>query len=316
MGMLKRAWTFVSTRQRKGARVTLLLFAALSALAVWKPAWPWFPIGLLFLLLLALCVAIAPVRRRFFPGHPVASWALLVAMSWVFVIHSYYVELRRQRSERLELLGVQLPSTPARGLIVGVDDSVDVRLEPASDPTIRWRLGLALTADGKLTVTEMHGLDALQQQERLESPISSVAHWLGIRRRDWPHVWGAELSGRSPQVLLSPEHRFSFLRDDGKPVIVWNRVRLALLQHENGDPATEVRNRRLLERLRNGVRVSELPWGTLPDSLVAAQLALILVSQPREKLEWTDPFGLLPRWGFRLTSAESVFPLLERGDSL
>jgi hypothetical protein len=314
--MLKRAWAFASQRERKGARITLLLVVALAALAVWKPTWQWFPIGLLCLLLLALTVAIAPIRRRLFPGHPVTPWSLLVATSWLFVIHSYYVELRRQRSERLELLGVQLPSTPARGLIVGVDDSVDVRLEPASDPTIRWRLGLALTADGKLAVTEMRGVDALQQQERLESPVSSLAHWLGIRRREWPHVWGAELSGRSPQVLLSPEHRFSFLRDDGKPVIVWNRVRLALLQRENGDPATEVRNRRLLERLRRGVRVSELSWGTLPDSLVAAQLALILVSQPREKLEWTDPFGLLPRWGFRLTSAESAFPLLERGDSL
>jgi cell division protein FtsW (lipid II flippase) len=314
--MLKRAWAFVSERQRKGARTTLLLCAALAALAVWKPTWQWFPIGLLCLLLLALCVAIAPVRRRFFPGHPVTPWSLLVVTSWLFVIHSYYVELRRQRSERLELLGVQLPSPQARALTVGVDDSVDVRLERASDPTIRWRLALALTPDGKLAVREIRGIDALQQQEKLSSPTSRFFNWLGTRRREWPHVWGAELSGRSPQARLSPEHRFSFQSVDGKPVIGWNRVRLSLLQRENGDPAIEVRNRRLLERLRRGVRISELKWPSFPDSLLASQFALILVSQPREKMGWTDPFGLLPGWEFRITSSESPLPIVERGDSL
>jgi hypothetical protein len=314
--MLKRAWEFVSGRQQRGARITVLLLVALAALAVWKPTWQWFPIGLLCLLLLALCVAIAPVRRRFFPGHAVASWSLLVLASWLFVVHSYYVELRRQRSERLELLGVQLPSTPTRLVTVGVDDSVDVRLERGSDPTIRWRLALALTADGKLAVKEMRGIDALQQQEKLSSPATRLLTWLGIRRREWPHVWGAELSERSPQFRISSEHRFSFARVDGKPVLVWNRARLPLLQRENGDPATQVRNRRLLEKLRGGVRIAELPWPSLPDSLLASQLALVLVSQPRERLGWTDPFGLLPRWAFRVTSAESTLPIVERGDSL
>ena len=314
--MLKRAWAFVSDRQRKGARITLLLFVALAGLAVWKPTWQWFPIGLLCLLLLALCVAIPALRRRFFPGHAVVSWCLLVLTSWLFVIHSYYVELRRQRSERLELLGVQLPGSPARGLVVGVDDSVDVRLERAPDPTIRWRLALALTSDGKLAVKDMRGIDALQQQEKLDSPALRLLNWLGIRRRAWPHIWGAELSGRSPEIRLPPGHRFSFERVDGKPVIVWNGERLTLLQREGGDPATEVRNRRLLARLRNGVRIAELAWPSLPDSVLASQLALVLVSQPRERLGWTDPFGLLPRWEFRLTSAGSAFPILERGDSL
>jgi hypothetical protein len=314
--MLKRAWAFVSERQRKGARITLLVSVTLAALAVWKPTWQWFPIGLLCLLLLALCVAIAPVRRRFFSGHPVAPWCLLVAASWLFVIHSYYVELRRQRSERLELLGVQLPGAQSRALTVGVDDSVDVRLERASDPTVRWRLALALTPEGKLAVREMRGIDALQQQEKLGSPALRLLHWLGIWRREWPHVWGAELSERAPQVRLSPLHRFSFQRVEGKPVIVWNGVRLALLQRENGDPATEVRNRRLLERLRGGVRIGELAWPSLPDGLLASHLALTLVSQPREKLGWTDPFGLLPRWEFRLTFAGNPLPVVERGDSL
>src|SRR5688572_4739016 len=170
--MLKRTWAFVSDDQNKGARTTLLLLVVLAALAVWKPTWQWFPIGLLFLLLLALCVAIPTVRRRFFPGHPVRPWSLLVATSWLFVIHSYYVELRRQRSERLELLGVQVPTPPVRAITLGVDDSVDVRLERASDPTIRWRLTLGPTAEGKLAVREMRGIDALQQQERLTSGSS------------------------------------------------------------------------------------------------------------------------------------------------
>lgn len=313
---MKRPWSFASDRQRKAVRATVLLLVALAALAVWKPTWQWFPIGLLCLLLLALCVAIAPIRRRIFPGHPVTPWTLLVATSWLFVIHSYYVELRRQRSERLELLGVQLPGAPGRALTVGVDDSVDVRLERASDATIRWRLALALTPEGKVAVKEMRGIDALQQQEQLRSPAKRLLSWLGIRRRAWPHVWGAELSERSPQVRLSSEHRFSFQRVDGRPVLIWNRVRLPLLREDDGDPATEVRNRRLLARLRHGVRITELPWPHLPDFLLAPQLALTLVSQPREKLGWSDPFGLLPRWEFRLTSLESSLPVLERGDSL
>ncbi len=314
--MQNRTWSFESERLKKGVRTPLLLVIALAALAVWKPTWQWFPIGLVFLLLLALCVAIAPVRRRLFPGHPVVPWSMLVAASWLFVIHSYYVELRRQRSERLELLGVQLPTTRNRVLTVGVDDSLDVRLERASDPTIRWHLALALGSDGKIAVKQMRGIDALQQQERPHAPTSRFIDWLGIRRRAWPHVWGAELSEGSPQVRLSPEHRFAFQRDDGRPVLIWNRVRLPLLQEENGDPAIEVRNRRMLATLRNGVRVVDLPWAILPDPLLAPQLALTLVSQPREKLGWTDPFGLLPQWEFRLTSTDSPLPVLEPGDTL
>jgi hypothetical protein len=314
--MLKRAWTFLSASERRGARIALLLFATLGVLAVWKPAWPWFPIGLLFLLLLALGVAIAPIRRRFFPGHPVTSWGLLVATSWLFVIHSYYVELRRQRSERLELLGVQLPTTSGRAFTIGVDDSVDVRLQRGADPTARWRLTLAPTPDGKLAVTAMRGVDALQQLEPLGSPAHRVLHWLGTHQPEWPHVWGGELSARARRVVLSPEHRFTLERVDGRPVIAWNGARLELLARENGDPATDVRNRRLLERLRRGVRVSELAWPSLPDSLLASRLALILVSQPREKLGWVDPFGLIPRWEFRLTSDESPLPVITRGDSL
>src|SRR5919108_3735233 len=316
MGMLKRAWTFVSTSQRKGARVTLLLFAALSMVAVWKPAWPWFPIGLLFLLLLALCGAIAPVRRRFFPGHPVTAWALLVGISWLFVIHSYYIELRRQRSERLELLGVQLPSTSARLFTIGVDDSVDVRLERGTDPTVRWRLALAPTPDGRLAVKEKGGGDALPQWEKHNTAALPAPRWLGITRPQWPHIWGSELSGRTPRVTLSPEHRFTLERVDGKPIIAWNGARLVLQAPENGDPATQVRNKRLLDRLRRGVRVSELAWPSLPDSLLASRLALTLVSQPREKLGWADPFGLVPGWEFRLTSEDSPLPMLTRGDSL
>ena len=314
--MLKRAWAFVSDRDRKGARTVLLLLAALSLLAIWKPTWQWFPIGLLFLLVLALCVAIAPIRRRCFPGHPVVAWTLLVATSWVFVIHSYYVELRRQRSERLELLGVQLPGAQGRAVVVGVDDSVDVRLERAPDPTIRWRIALAPTSEGKLAVTEMRGVDALQQQERHGSSASRLLEWLGIRRREWPHIWGAELSGGAPEVRLSSAHRFSLRLVDGKPVIAWNDNRLPVLERGDGDPATEVRNRRLLKRLRAGVRLNELGWPNLPDSQIASQLALTLVSQPREKLGWADPFGLLPGWEFRLTSVQSPLPVVERGDSL
>ena len=314
--MPNRTWSFEAERQTKAARITLLLVVALAALAVWKPTWQWFPIGLVVLLLLALCVAIAPIRRRVFPGHPVVPWSLLVATSWLFVIHSYYVELRRQRSERLELLGVQLPGSRNRAFTLGVDDSVDVRLERAADPTIRWRLALAPSADGRIAVKEMRGIDALQQRERLASPASRFFDWLGIRRRDWPHVWGAELSESSPQVRLSSEHRFSFQRVDGRPVVIWNRVRLPLLQEENGDPATEVRNRRMLDRLRSGVRIAELPWPIVPDPLLAPQLALTLVSQPREKLGWSDPLGLLPRWEFRLTSTANSLPIIERGDSL
>ena len=119
-----------------------------------------------------------------------------------------------------------------------------MRLERASDPTIRWRLALALAPDGKIAVKEMRGIDALQQQERLDASASRFFHWLFIRRRAWPHVWGSELSESSPQVRLSPEHRFAFQRVDGRPVLIWNRVRLPLLQEENGDPAIEVRNRR------------------------------------------------------------------------
>ena len=50
--------------------------------------------------------------------------------------------------------------------------------------------------------------------------------------------------------------------------------------------------------------------------MLASQLSLTLVSRPREKLGWTDPFGLLPGWAFRLTSARGPLPTIERGDSL
>ena len=177
--MQNRTWSFESERLKKGARTTLLLVIALAALAVWKPTWQWFPIGLVFLLLLALCVAIAPVRRQLFPGHPVVPWSLLVATSWLFVIHSYYVELRRQRSERLELLGVQLWARRLRRRclqhgehrpMIGGHALVDLAFGHAQVQGL-VAMGQRVLPRGEPVELHIHRLHAVQRGSRVRQPV-------------------------------------------------------------------------------------------------------------------------------------------------
>lgn len=293
----------------RGERVVLCASVIIGAVAMFTPRWPWFAIGSVLLLLMSVMVAIPAVRRRAFPGHPVKAWALLVALTWAFVLHGYYVELHRQRSERLDVLGVEFPRRNSATLTVGVDDSVDVRFQRAEDPTLRWRLTVRERADGRFVIQDMRGVDAIQQQEKLESTTRRAVVRAGIRPRRWHHLWGVALNGDARTATVTSRsgpartHRFELhLTGRGRAELEWNGVRLPLRLDVDGDPAIEVRNTRLQRELRRGITLGRLPWQTIPDTTLARDLVVTLVSAPRAGLAIADPLHLLPRWELRLTT--------------
>ena len=330
----------------RGERAIIFASIALAGVAMFTPTWPWFAIASVLLLLLSILVAVPAARRRVFPGHPVRAWSLLVVLAWGFVLHGYYVELHRQRSERLDILGVEFPRRRSATLSIGVDDSVDVRLQRADDPTLRWRLGVRELPDGRFAVEEMRGVDAIQQQERMESTARRAIVRAGIRPRRWTHLTGVALTAESrtatvtatPAAQLAPtairDHRFELrLGSRGRAELEWNGVVLPLRLPEHGDPAVEVRNTRLQRQLRRGVELAALPWPSFPDTTLARDLVLTLVSAPRASLAIADPLHLLPRWELRLTARDGTWlvqqqaardekqnarglPILDAGDSV
>ncbi len=335
--MWQRVRSVMWANRRRGERLVLAASLVLAAVALYTPTWPWFAIGSVVLLLMAVLIAIPGIRRWIFPGHPVTPWALLVMLSWAFVLHSYYVELHRQRSERLDVLGVEFPRRQSGMLSVGVDDSVDVRLQRAEDPTLRWRLAVQELPDGRFAVREMRGVDAIQQQERLESFARRAVVRSGIRPRSWHHLWGVALDGDSRVAIVAaregsqPPQRLELDLDArGRAALEWNGVRLPLRLEAHGDPAIQVRNTRLERELRRGMELGRLPWPSIPDTSTGRDLVLTLVSAPGPNLAIADPLHLLPRWELRLTSrttdwliesepaaeAPPSLPILARGDSV
>lgn len=334
--MWQRVRSVLWVDRNRGERLMLAASIVLAVVALRTPTWPWFAIGSVLLLVMSLMIAIPGIRRAISPGHPAAPWSLLVALTCAFVLHSYYVELHRQRSERLDVLGVEFPRRQSGMLSVGVDDSVDVRLQRADDPTLRWRLGVQELPDGRFAVSEMHGVDAIQQQERLESFVRRAVVRAGIRPRRWRHLSGVPLDAGSPVAIVAfhdasrPAHSFELHPDArGRAELDWNGVRLPLRLDANGDPAIEVRNARLQRELRRGMELGQLPWPAIPDTTIARELVLTLVSAPGPTLAIADPLHVLPRWELRLTSRSADWlvqsdsaarsptpPVLERGDSI
>ena len=134
------------------------------------------------------------------PGAPWVPWSALSILTCLFVVHSYYIELLHQRSDRFDVVGVRLPLPPDSTFTVGADNSADIRLEVPSDSLTHWNLKLRKVADG-FSIVDAYGVDAIQQAERRSWSQRFVDKLKNGSNTEWPHKIGAAVQKGSPPIL-------------------------------------------------------------------------------------------------------------------
>ena len=325
-------------RLRVVALAAIVLFVVASFVDVDEP---WFAIWVALLGAAAVLPGLAV--RDGGNGRPAYFLALFGAV-WVFAVNSYYVEIHRQRSERFDVVGVHL--TPPRSGVFrigagdlsaegSVPDSLDVRLEPSTDPVQRW--AVTLRRDGArhgFVVDSMEGVEALQQKRDWNrSPSRRL--WEHVVHYDpaWVQLWGDELSLSSPEANAistrtgGPTHRFRLIESGDGRFLEWNGER-APLTLPDSSPALEVLGRRLTKHLSEGLPLSELAWTRVPDTSAARDLVLTLIYEPQARLKPLERWGLVPPLLFRLASRDGEWvvtkadhknverPFLSTGDTV
>ena len=276
-------------------------------------------------------------------GRPAYFLALFAAV-WVFAVNSYYVEIQRQRSERFDVVGVHL--TPPRSGIVRIGaadlsadgsapDSLDVRLEPSTDPVQRWAVTLRRDIKRRgFIVDSMEGVESLQQKrEGNRSPLRRL--WERVVRFDpaWVQLWGDELSLSSPEVNAiaarpgGPTHHFRLIESSEGRFLEWNGARAPLVLPDTS-PMLEVLGRRLTRKLSEGLPLRELAWSSVPDTSAARDLVVTLIYEPQARLKPLERWGLVPPLLFRLASRDGEWvvtkastraierPFLSMGDTV
>ncbi len=259
----------------KATRVQWVCWGALLSLTLvllWagraRAHWPWFTLWLVLLLGAVTALSSRRVRRTL--G---LSWfgVTLITLTGVCVanVFLFYVESHRQRSERFEVRGVY--HSPAREVLsIGVGrPDLDVVLE--GDPTRfeRWGLDIRSARGDTFLIDDARGVEMLRvrrgtgwgfpQRGRLESAIGRP---LG---RGVPVVVGEGVDTAS--IRLTPGGRRGMLE--------WRGSSAAL---SLDDPLLD---RMLGRRLRQGVRLAELSWDSVPDAALASDLVLTRVGKGR-----------------------------------
>ncbi|MBW8839506.1 MAG: hypothetical protein JF602_06595, partial [Gemmatimonadetes bacterium] len=245
-------------RLRIVALAAIVLFVVASFVDVDEP---WFAIWVALLGAAAVLPGVSV--RDGGKGRPAYFLALFAAV-WVFAVNSYYVEIQRQRSERFDVVGVHL--TPPRSGVVRIGaadlsadgsapDSLDVRLEPSTDPVQRWAVTLRRDTKRRgFIVDSMEGVESLQQKrEWNRSPSRRL--WERVVRFDpaWVQLWGDELSLSSPEVNAIAArrngltHHFRLIESSEGRFLEWNGVRAPLVLPDTS-PMLEVLGRRLTRK--------------------------------------------------------------------
>jgi cell division protein FtsW (lipid II flippase) len=305
--------------------------ATLVAMLGWAfKDWPWFAIDAIVLLVLAIAFSIPSARGRVWLANPFATWTALAILSALFAIHSYSIELFRQRSDRFDVLGVRIPAPPNTIVKIGADESADIRLAMPDDSITRWMLSLRRTDSDQFEVLSMEGIDGIQQIQtgtKFQRRLRSLQAKLGFRGSKWINKTGVPISRNLPPALIRSssngliDYRIGAREWYGRPVLYWNTNQVALQLPDNNDQGAQVYNKRMLSRLRSGIPLDELPWPHLPDSTAARELVLFLAKSPRRGLSRVRGFG---DYEFQLTSRSPdwVFgpaqpvTMLTQGDSV
>jgi hypothetical protein len=293
-------------RQRlRHAIAYVSVVAAIAVVGTFFTEWPWFVIDLAILLAFAIAVAVPRSRRYLWPGGPWAPWTGVALLTCGFIIHSYAIELLRQRSDRFDVLGVRFPVGKDSLFSIGADNSVDVRLQLPADSITRWKLVMRRTKDDRFEVVTSTGVDGIQQlNPRWSAWRDRVS--LGTGERKWLHKTGSPLSHDTHAVTIKSasnpliDYRIAARETDGYVLLEWNKSVAYLKVPSNDNPAITVRNNRVLRQLPAGIRLEDLQWNTKPDPIAAANLVLFLNRAPNEAFRSIRPE--LAHYDFRLTS--------------
>lgn len=258
---------------------------ALVGLGITQLSWPWFSVWLVLLLTFAVAAGSGWLERAAGLGR-VTAWLLLLGGGALMNLHLYWIQLHRQRSERLDVTGVYLQ--PAGPFTVGAGASgLDVRLAGSLAEQDRWLMRVRREGQG-FRIDGVEGVDWVDR--RRGDAWTRLARLRGLAggRSDWRPVWGEEL-GRDRRVasVRDPRGKSSrlLLRTGGpRGTIEWQgrRARLDV-------PGSAVLDRRLARALRRGATLDELAWdGPIPTG--AERVAVTLIDAGV-----TTPLGYL-RW--------------------
>jgi len=283
-----------------GRAVAIVLASAIGsltlvALGTTQLSWPWFSIWILTLLLLAVAGGSAWTRRLGLT--PARAWIALLLGGATMNLHLYWIQLHRQRSERLDVTGVYLQA--ADGFTVGAGlRGLDVHLAGALTEQDRWSMRIAHDG-GRFRVQALDGVDWLERKRGDGWTRLARVRRLAGGRSEWSPLWGDELSRDRRAMLVTEaggrEHRLELTDDGARGTLRWDGQRVRL-----SEASSPVLDRRLARRLRTGVPLDELTWEGAPDTITRK----LVVTQVAPAI--TTPFGLL-RWPrYRLASRDTT----------
>lgn len=230
-------------------------FATLFYLALTKLEWPWFSVWVALLVLTALWAGGTTSARRFFSRG--AGWVVVLVGVLLFNIHLYWIQLHRQRSERFDVTGVFVEARD-KGMTIGVGEpDLDVRLAGSLLDLDRWSMRI-LPDRGSFRVASMRGVDWVAQNRAHVSPTrAAVLSRLGVNIH-WTALWGLELGPEQPLALVrdltGASHALRLVPEGRRGVLLWDGRRIPL------ERSGRALDRRLAQRLRSGIPLSELPW--------------------------------------------------------
>lgn len=265
--------------------VSALAALALLGLGTTQLSWPWFSVWLILLLGVAIAGGSGWGERVLGVRRPTA-WLLLLAGGALMNLHLYWIQLHRQRSERLDVTGVYLQPSGAFTIGAGTP-GLDVRLAGSLAEQDRWEMRVRregqgfriLALDGVDWVDRRRG-DAWTRLARLRGLVGGLA--------DWQPVWGEELGRERRSVIVRDSMgrgaplRLRAVGQRGQIEWQGRRARLDV-------PGSSVLDRRLARALRRGITLDELRWdGEVPRG--AARVAITLgapgISTPLGFLRW------------------------------
>lgn len=276
----------VTSRQAAGILcASAFACLALLGLGTTQLSWPWFSVWLFLLLGVAIAAGSGWCERVLGVRRPTA-WLLLLGGGALMNLHLYWIQLHRQRSERLDVTGVYLQ--PPAAFTVGAGAAgLDVRLAGSLAEQDRWVVRVRREGQG-FRLLALEGVDWVDRRRGGAWTRFARLRGLAGGRSDWLPVWGEELGRDRRAVTVRDSAGKStrlLLRDDGpRGTIEWRgrRARLDV-------PDSPVLDRRLARALRRGITLDELAWnGPAPDGAgrVAITMSDAGIGTPVGFLRW------------------------------
>lgn len=281
---------------------------------------PWFSLGTGLLLICAAILSLPRFRRAIGFRRSWHAWIALGIGVALFVLQSFWVELNRQQSQRLEVTGVQF-TTPQRGIFdVGVGDSLDVRLSPQGDSASAWRLRIQIT-DTTFNTVAAAGIEQVSQK-RKRTEWQRLLDRLDAYDRGWVSLWGTSLTREAPDASVrnlrvgsAPIRVRLVILRDGRPGLQWGTGAVAALSLPDSTDPLRVLAARFARQIRSGVRLDELAWNELPDTALARRIVITLRYAPRQTFALLQRLRVAPSPVYQIAARDDSVEVRSVGDS-